>query len=123
MIRVACGSAALGEASPGATSRILSAEAESIFLYTWEETAETTEPIAAPIREPATPITDESRNTVAAAKAPAITWARDKSSNKVANLPFSEPFCVVMAKLPFPHPQASSLKPARKAIHALFTHS
>ncbi len=108
MIRVACGSAALGEASPGAASRILSAEAESIFLYTWEETAETTEPIAAPIREPATPITDESRNTVAAAKAPAITWAMDKSSNKVANLPFSEPFCVAMVNSPFLTPKLAA---------------
>lgn len=113
----------MGEASPGAASRILSAEAESIFLYTCDDTAETTEPTAAPISDPATPITDDNMNTVAAARAPAITWAMERSSNRVANLPLSEPFCVVMMKLPFPHHQASSKGLAPRPIHVLFTHS
>ncbi len=90
----------MGEASPGAASRILSAEAESIFLYTCDDTAETTEPTAAPIRDPATPITDESKNTVAAAKAPAITCAMERSSNRVANFPFFETCCVVITQFP-----------------------
>ena len=72
-------------------SRNLSAEAESAFLYTCDETAEITEPIAAPMSDPATPITEESKNTVAAASAPAMTCAIDRSSNSPRKNPCDFP--------------------------------
>ncbi len=79
--------AALPFASPSVSSfeRILSADFNMMFLYTWAVTVATIEPTAVPSNEPAMPICDDSKSDVTAASAVAITWARDRFSN---NEPF-----------------------------------
>lgn len=55
----------------GTACWIFSPDTFKMFLYTCVATAETTEPAATPITDPAIPIFAESRNDVTAASAPA----------------------------------------------------
>lgn len=59
------------------TSWSFSEDALRMFWYSWEETAETIEPAATPITEPAIPILADSRNDVTAASAPATIWGME----------------------------------------------
>lgn len=62
---------------PPATSWSFSDDALRMFWYSCEETAETIEPAATPITEPAMPILADSRNDVTAASAPATIWGME----------------------------------------------